>query len=254
LIYNISNKEVVDQMEEYNSKLPPFEPYTSTEEEKDLLVRKYCSVLRTQNGPGVDDYEICPGLNKIEKYFKGVEKGSRVLLLGVGPGREVLVAKDMGFEVVGTTLGSRNIFVGREYLNLQEHELFECNNDILPFKSGYFDVVAGFQVFEHAISPLLFLMEQNRVLKLGGRLILEWPSPKYHGGEENPHHMLCYTPGQAESLYLKAGFTGVKLYDSNLNPIEGEDKWESDWHISLCAEGIKEGHKLGHVAEFCSIE
>jgi len=66
------------------------------------------------------------------------------------------LAKEMGFNAVGTTLGSRNVDYGVENLKLNVKEIGECLNEVLPFPSEYFDVVAGFQVFEHALAPLLF--------------------------------------------------------------------------------------------------
>ena len=64
---------------------------------------------------------------------------------------------------------------------------------------------------EHAMAPMLFLLEQGRVLKPNGTLMLEWPPAKDYTMGENPHHQMCFTPGQAHALFLKAGFKDIKL-------------------------------------------
>ena len=42
----------------------------------------------------------------------------------------------------------------------------------LPFKAGIFDKVISVTVLEHSPNPLLFLEEQYRILKPGGKIVL----------------------------------------------------------------------------------
>ena len=196
------------------------------------------NLVATQNGMDTDDYCIIDG-NKVEKYLSYLPSGSEVLILGTGTGRELLVAKEMGLKVTGTTLGSRNIDFGVDELGLARTELIECLNEDLPFLSGTFDCVAGFQVFEHTLAPLLFLLEQSRVLKIGGRLILEWPPADKFTMEDNPHHQVCFTPGQAYALFQKAGFKDIKVYYDDLSPIPDSEMWKGDQDKMLCIEGVK---------------
>ena len=103
-----------------------------------------------------------------------------------------------------------------------------------------FDMVAGFQIFEHAMSPLIFLLEQGRVLHSGGSILLEWPPANdlYSGGD-NPHHQVCYTPGQAKALMEKASFSNIKLFYDDMTVIPEEEYWKGEQQKMLCVSGTK---------------
>lgn len=253
MTYRVSEEQIQREQAEFKKVYPPFEPFMLTQDEKGKLAGKFSSLLITQNGMDTDDYCVTDS-NKVEVYLKDTPVGSTVLLLGTGTGREVLVAKDMGFTAIGTTLGSRNTHFGHAHLGLDFSELVECANEVLPFRSNSFDVVAGFQVFEHAIAPLLFLMEIRRVLKYGGKVLLEWPPAEdYHMGP-NPHHQVCYCPGQAVSLLQKACFDSIKVYYSNLATVPEEQMWSAKNHGNmLCIEGIKSRNEQGHIHSYLAI-
>ncbi len=53
---------------------------------------------------------------------------------------------------------------------------FLHNGVKIPFDNQYFDMVGSFNVLEHTDSPLVFLEEQYRVLKIGGYLIISCPN------------------------------------------------------------------------------
>jgi SAM-dependent methyltransferase len=252
-MYRISDEEVQAQQREFKRNYPPFEAFKLTDKEKVLIVDKFCALLSTQNGMDTDDYCIIDG-NKMELYLKDTPKNSRVLVLGTGTGREVLVGKEMGFETAGTTLGSRNVYFGQKMLGLSDRELVECANEVLPFPDNYFDAVVGFQVFEHAMNPFLFLMEVRRVMRYGGKIIMEWPPAEdYHMGQ-NPHHQICYCPGQADSLFQKACFQDIKLYYNNLEPVPEEHWWSAKNHgYMLCIEGIKSRHEQPFVHMYLGV-
>lgn len=251
--YRVTDEEIQEQQREFKKNYPPFRPFQLSGHERQKLISKFLALLTTQNGMDTDDYCIVDG-NKVELYLEGAPQGSRVLILGTGTGREVLVAKEMGLNAVGTTLGSRNVHFGLQHLGLSESELVECANEVMPFESNSFDCVAGFQVFEHAMNPFLFLMEIRRVLRYGGKLVLEWPPAEdFHMGQ-NPHHQICYCPGQAESLFEKACYENIKTYYSNLQPIPEEEKWSAKNHgHMLCIEGVKSKNEQPFVNTFLSV-
>lgn len=238
MAYRVTSEEVLKDQNHYKKNYPPFVPFNINSSLREALAARFENLIKTQNGQDTDDYSIGEG-NKVQKALNGVSKGSKVLILGVGTGREVLEAKDMGMEVVGTTLGSRNVYFGRKYLGLTDEELLECLNEVLPFPSNTFDLVLGFQVFEHTFAPLLFLLEQRRVLKNGGKLLLEWPPADKYTLDDNPHHQVCFTPGQAEGLFKKAGFSKIRLYFSNGEAPNPEELWQGDHEEMALIEGIK---------------
>ena len=225
-MYRVTDEQIQAEQAAYKKRYKPFRPFIPTHGNKFKMASAFMNLVTTQNGMDTDDY--CVGdNNKVERYLNGLPKGSRVLLLGTGTGREVIVAKELGLNPVGTTLGSRNINFGIDELGLSPEELIECLNEDLPFPVESFDCVAGFQVFEHTISPLLFLLEQSRVLKLWGKLMLEWPPADK------------FSPGQAHALFQKAGFDSIKLYYDDLTPIPEDDFWRCDQNKMLCIEGVK---------------
>ncbi len=241
--YKISSKEIVAQQNLYKNR-SNFVPYKLTDQDRSRLLNSISNTISTQNGEGLDDYAVSEEENydKVSKFLSTwLPKEASLLLLGVGPGREVLAAQELGYKVVGTTLGSRNIEFGKQYLGLKDSELIECLNEALPFKPNSFDAVAGFSIFEHTLAPLLFLLEQGRVLKPGGKLFLEWPLPELQTGADNPHHLICYTPGQAHALFLKAGFSDVRVYYDDLSLVPESLLWDGK-EVSgktLCIEGTK---------------
>lgn len=233
----VTHDDVMKVQEEYKKNYPPFQPYKLNDQEIMSLGNKYYNLITTQNGPDTDDY-VMPEVNKITKHLT-TYKDKRALLIGVGTGREVKAALDLGVDADGITLGSRNVEFGRRYLGLGDR-LKEAALEILPADKETYDIVAGFQIFEHCMSPLLFLLEIGRILKMGGKVLLEWPPAADHTGEENPHHQICYTPGQARALLLKAGFRNVELYyDDTMTTIPESDYWNGDQKRYIVVVGTK---------------
>jgi SAM-dependent methyltransferase len=83
------------------------------------------------------------------------------------------------------------------------------------------DVVIMNHVIEHMTDPLQSLREINRILKLGGHLIIETPRYdtlmfKLLGRRERSvscdGHIYFFTNASLEKLYNKAGFRKVKLW------------------------------------------
>jgi SAM-dependent methyltransferase len=237
-MYRISNQEVIEAQNQYKKRYKPFRKFRPLPPTQSALGERMCALLETQNGMDTDDYCVLDN-NKVERYLSFLPKESHVLILGTGTGRELIVANRMGFSVKGTTLGSRNIDYAVDELGIDASIIQECANEALPFQSGVFDCVAGFQVFEHTIAPLLFLLEQGRVLKMGGTLLLEWPPADNYSMGANPHHQVCFTPGQAEALFQKAGFKEIELLYDDLTPVTETDKWSGNQKKMLVIKGVK---------------
>lgn len=193
------------------------------------LINRWAILLEEQNGENFDDYVMGEN-HKVSNYLeKWVPAPKKVLFLGVGTGREVYAANMHGYDAVGTTLGKENITFAKWKFDL---DLWYGDHCTLPYEDKTFDVVAGFQVFEHCHAPYMFLIECCRVLKEGGTLILEWPpfmatadgtatpNPgKMHNfmgdfNDDNVHHMCCWTPAQAWIMVRRCGFENIDLFIS----------------------------------------
>ena len=230
----IKDKDVIAIQDEYKKAYSEFRPYDfKSHTNSESFKKKFNTLFKTQDGQDADDYKIIQGKNGIEAYLcdpNTSDSPIKLLLLGVGVGRELQLALKLGFDAYGITLGSRNIDFGKKYLDLSDDRFRQAIAEDLPYASESFDTVAGFHVFEHAIAPLVFLLEIGRVLKTEGELILEWPPPvSQFTMKDNPHHQICYLPGQAEGLLLKAGFKDIKIYykddEYNLEMIPEEEYW-----------------------------
>lgn len=101
--------------------------------------------------------------------------GLKVLDVGCGVGEEVIELAYLGANCVGLEAAEDAVRLINEVrdefeLNL---ETIYGNALNLPFNNGFFDVVMSQEFFEHVTNPDLALKEQIRVLKNGGRLIIE---------------------------------------------------------------------------------
>lgn len=224
------------QKEEFYARYPGWKhtKYQSSEEEKRALTNVWNYLIEAQNGMDIDDYVLIPEYNKITMYVMPfVKPPAKLLILGTGTGREVAMARELGYDAFGTSLAPRNIFFAKEMVGV---EVFYCDNHFLPFPDKSFDCIAGFQVLEHTISPLIMLLECNRLLKEEGWCIMETPPAVSHTMEENLHHTLCPIPVQAEGLFLKSNFNNIQLLKkgsgqrqeddvfTELQPLSKEDK------------------------------
>lgn len=254
-MYKPTESDLEDEVKRYSEAKPELKKFCFTDGDKIRLLDKLKKFISYQDSPNLELYELQRS-RKVDRFLNGFQRGSNVLLLGVACGRETKVAKEnYGFNVCSITLGGMNVWFGRNILGLSESELSLCIAELLPFSNDFFDVVAGFQVFEHTFSPLLFVLEQARVLKPGGSLILEWPPAKDFGYDSNWHHQVCYAPGQAESLFKKAGLESIVLkYSKSMLDISDEDKWRCDQDETLYISGVKPLVVDDKLKDFWSLE
>ena len=236
--YRVSEEQIRADQTAYKQNYAPFRPYQFQPRSGEKLAQLFANLITMQNGQDTDDYSVGDN-NKVQRYMGHLAPNSRVLILGTGTGRETRVAISIGLDPIGTTLGSRNIDFGTKYLNLAPDRHIEVLNEDLPFAKESFDCVAGFQVFEHAIAPLAFLLEAGRVLKYGGELILEWPPADKFSMAENPHHQICYDPGQAYALFQKAGFQDIHVMYEDGSEIPADKTWSGYHDKMLLIKGRK---------------
>jgi len=65
------------------------------------------------------------------------------------------------------------LFKDQEKVKVIQHNM---DNDALNYPDGYFDTIVMVAVIEHLIDPEIALKELHRVLKPGGRLIIDTPN------------------------------------------------------------------------------
>ena len=103
-----------------------------------------------------------------------VAEGQLVVDLGCGPGG--ITSKLSGpYSILGL---DRDRYLLRNFLD-QRIPRIEGRGECLPFKNGSIDVVVAISLVEHMPDQAGFLREVARVLKRGGRAILQIPELRY---------------------------------------------------------------------------
>lgn len=181
----------------------------------------WASIMRCQDG---DDYDECgddnsrsnpnhPYLEILNKYLP--DKSIKILEIGAGDGGETRMFIDDGYEnITGITIGNKNLERGKE---LYEVDLLYEDMHFMPFPNESFDAVIGFQTYEHTPAPMILGLEINRVLKLGGKILMEVPSGEKHLTlDPNPHHLNILEPWQGIRMITKCGFKDVTCEEQDM--------------------------------------
>jgi 2-polyprenyl-3-methyl-5-hydroxy-6-metoxy-1,4-benzoquinol methylase len=145
------------------------------------------------------------------------EKTGKILDIGCQNGEFCSLISQNGFIAYGIDIDSELIEKAKkEYPQIK----FEsCNNENgIPFPDEFFDVVWAGDIIEHICKTDIFINEINRVLKMGGLLILSTPMHskiknigialfrfEKHFNPEFPHYRF-YTLKSLRNVLEKRGF------------------------------------------------
>lgn len=108
--------------------------------------------------------------NKVINILEDEPRG-RLLELGTGGGNLAKQAKDKGFEVVAQDINKDN-FRYKDEIEFIQGDL----NQGLHFDDRSFDYTVILETIEHLQNPYFVLSEINRILKVGGILVLSTPN------------------------------------------------------------------------------
>lgn len=145
-------------------------------------------------------------VNEFKKYCPP-EKYKKVLNIGSGGGAESKLLVDAGYDVVSTTLGKDNVTYAKEEFNI---ETMEFDMHYLNFEPDSFDAIFMIQTQEHALAQWIFMLEMYFVLRDGGRVYTDLPSPKGGVMLRTIWHTCVLYPDQWRALFWKAGFKEVQ--------------------------------------------
>jgi SAM-dependent methyltransferase len=150
------------------------------------------------------------------KNFSGPRSG-RLLDVGCGNGKFLMVAKGYGFDVWGIDIDRQSVEIAKSVLGNNIH-FMELGQFVKFAKERdlEFDVITFFEVLEHQDRPIEFLESIKTILKKGGyvagsvpnrdRWIIdetEWDYP--------PHHLLRFSKKSLETTLKVAGFSNIEV-------------------------------------------
>jgi SAM-dependent methyltransferase len=154
----------------------------------------------------------------IEKHIKtilpqlNIDKESKILDIGCGPGVFLQAAKKEGYtDLVGVTLSKEDVEICKK---LGFQTLHDDMSD-LSVDDDSIDLVWCRHALEHSPYPLFTLYEFHRVLKDQALAFIEVPAPdndRVFVHENNPNHYSIMGERMWLALFYKSGFDVVSFH------------------------------------------
>lgn len=156
-------------------------------------------------------YEVI--VNEIQKFQSG-----KILDVGCGNGNLFKFLPEKKYELVG--LDFSEIMIKEAENNcFQKASFFVGDAEKLPFEDDLFDIIVCNASFHHYVNPNTVLMEMNRVLKYGGKILIGDPyitsllRPMINVltkfSPEGDYHF--YGEKEMKRLFIENGFTPVSF-------------------------------------------
>lgn len=142
--------------------------------------------------------------------------GGRMLDVGCGNGRFLTTMRALGWAVQGVEFSESGVKACRmSDLSVHHGDLASA-----AFPDGSFDLITVRHVIEHVPEPQPFIAELARILRPGGRLVVETPSSEALGrrwfatnwyANDVPRHLFLFAPANLEQLAAAHGLNKVAL-------------------------------------------
>lgn len=188
--------------------------------------KRWTSFWRTRRSPD-DFYPPSPRIR--EHLLPHVRAGTRVLEVGAGSGRDSAALARAGARVflLDAAAGALEL-AARAEEGLRGRSLIRADGLTSPFPDATFDVVFHQGLLEHFPDPLPLLLENRRILKPDGILLVDVPQTfhpwtvlkkaliavdRWFAGWETQ-----YTPPGLERIVRQAGFETLATYGDWMNP------------------------------------
>ncbi|NIM19624.1 MAG: methyltransferase domain-containing protein [Candidatus Latescibacteria bacterium] len=153
--------------------------------------------------------------------------GMKVLEVGAGTGRDSDDIASRGAEVFTLDYSEEALKLMQDWLK-SSTEIVCGDARAIPFADEVFDVVFHQGLLEHFRDPETLLLENKRVLKDGGTLLIDVPQ-RFHYYTLLKHAMMLvgkwfagweteFSPGRLKRLVEAQGFEVIGVYGENLFP------------------------------------
>jgi 2-polyprenyl-3-methyl-5-hydroxy-6-metoxy-1,4-benzoquinol methylase len=152
--------------------------------------------------------------------FRGLPeyvRGGKLLDVGCGSGNYLYSLSELGWDVYGVEVDAGAAGYARDQLGLS---VVSGTLEEADFPDTFFHVVTMRQVLEHLPDPSDTLAEVHRVLKPGGRLMVEVPNiasltaalfKSWWFNLDVPRHLYSFTPQTLEAMLKRGGFGQVEI-------------------------------------------
>ncbi len=160
-------------------------------------------------------------LQRVVQRF-ALPAGAHVLDVGCGQGPALDALREMGYAATGITVNEEDLAVCRT----KGHSVRNMDQSFLEFAPETFDLVWARHCLEHSFLPLFTLAGFKRVLKPGGHLYVEVPSPDTPCNHEtNPNHYSVLGRSAWRSLLIRSGLTVDAEDTVKLDTPSGPDEY-----------------------------
>lgn len=229
-------------------------------EQSELWNRYGEEYFREQYLPAYASVDIQARYRSVINRLRPYRKTGHLLDVGCGVGFFLSEAKRDGWSAQGTEIAEYAARYGRENLGL---DILVGDLTELKFPREHFDVVTMWETIEHLQDPLAYLIEINRILRIGGLVALSTvnlDSLSYLMLRDRwwvigpSDHIFYFTPHTLTRMLQKSGFTIIEMTSQDLdirniqdNLSSGLAKWlfaSLGRRIQLIAPRFKRGDIL----------
>ncbi|SDF83578.1 class I SAM-dependent methyltransferase [Thalassobaculum litoreum] len=136
----------------------------------EMSLDQYADWYRRQYHDGHYTHSFAHDRNVARKRLDAyrIPAGARLLDVGCANGAFVVEACERGLDAFGQDLA--------DDASMVPERTYSAALEAIHFPADHFDVVTIHDVLEHVPDPVKFLLEVRRILKQGGRLLLDFPA------------------------------------------------------------------------------
>lgn len=150
------------------------------------------------------------------RFLPKPSKGQRLLDIGCGNGRFLVLAREAGWHVTGIEPDPKAAKAARSH----GVHVLQGTVDLLEGQEAVYDAVTLSHVIEHVHDPKKFMESVARLLKPGGFVYIDTPNILSHGartfgpnwrGIETPRHLVLFNATSLVRMLLRSGFADIEL-------------------------------------------